>query len=965
MSLRSRVRWTSVLLPMLLLAASLSTVVVLAPIDVAPAGAESLPPYPGISYPGGAFNSRCAQMSLSSGPNVVHVGQLLTASAGPATDGCGGPARNVHWAWGLSAVGPVVSGCGANGSSCVVRAEYPSSDWVQVCIDGTSPFGSWSSCGMVYVLDHGWEVSGTVTIAGSGDPAEGVTVDAKCPSGGSTTTDKNGQYNFILDRGQCTIAPEAPAGETATPDNRVVNVGGEDIEGVDFELSGILYFKVEKGLSVNTKSPEGNDLIKAGTSFSEQVTLKDLSGSKTVVVAPIYPELSGNADGGSLQAVGGVIQKQLSSMSAAAPSPIVVLRPGEEQVFDSVIATVASRTFGTNDGGQKVSGGTRAYVQFRAPRAFVLKGDDDLEPINPDAIEVAKGSTDKITVSIDDSAPDQTPYNGYLATYDISKGALQGIYHLTYGLVHGIFYDLPVLLAKGVMAVPTGLINYLDLEAQLWEEAKDDPAEMALLDNAVTNNLLLIYKQAPFLLKKVQDLKASVDAAVSQHFNTLEQDWYNGDWESAATTWADDSTNFGGNAALLFVDPEVVTGAIADATIARVPGMVTALEAADASEYAEGTKLVDSTIGTGEDADTLSRAVRAMADLKPGMVLDLSDAANIFGISSQNLSDLIAFCKENHVVVTLRSRASEAIQLLEEGLAVEKPAAIKLKTVSDLDIEWLGYPSDVTIDGQTVSSVGQVLIKEPVFLSSTCAAACALQKLQSDMLSLGVEKGSPEWYQVQDRWVQRFGEWVNDGSGYVRNLDNAAKEKELTLDWHWQENHIDPEEPYVKEPQTVGFQMADGPRGTKIPQICTDWNAVRMVCSGTWKSITGDVDLVSITAADGSPLSDPEYVDMLQSLGEPLESETNVGTGSVKPQHPTTSTWYLDVNDSTGEFLFDPNNPDFADKAKYMQAGKCCLLQVGPNGVPRAVMLDLKGSYFNNKNDFFLNYVGRELVPAP
>jgi hypothetical protein len=28
-------------------------------------------------------------------------------------------------------------------------------------------------------------------------------------------------------------------------------------------------------------------------------------------------------------------------------------------------------------------------------------------------------------------------------------------------------------------------------------------------------------------------------------------------------------------------------------------------------------------------------------------------------------------------------------------------------------------------------------------------------------------------------------------------------------------------------------------------------------------------------------------------------------------------------------------------------------------------MLDLKGSWFTNKNDFYLNYIGRELVPAP
>ena len=628
---RAVVRCLSVLMPAWLLVTMLSTLA-LATGGAPPAGAESLPPYPGISYPGGAFNSRCAQMSLSAGPNIFHVGQEVHASAGPATATCGGTADKVTWSWQVQVLGKVVSGCGANAASCVVRAEFPTSGWEQVCIDGGSPFGAWSSCGLVVVIDHGYVVSGTVTMAGSGQPAAGITVHAKCASGGEDTTATTGYYNFILDRGPCTIAPEPPAGETSAPDQRRVDVNGKDIAGVDFHLSGILYFKVEKGLAVTTRSPGGHELVKAGTSFTEQVTLKDLSDDKTVVVAPIYPALTGNADGGSLQPVGGVVQKQLSSMSASAPSPIVVLHPGEEQVFDSVIETVASRQLGT-DGGQPVSGGTRATVQFGVPRAFELAEGDELKPVPPSSIEVADGSTDKIDVSIDDSAPDQTPYNGYLATYDISKGVVQGIYHLTYGLVHGLFYDLPVTVAKGAMNVPTALISYLDLESQMWQEAKDDPAEMALLDNAVTNNLLLIYKQAPFLLKKLGDVKASVDAEVSDHFNRLFHDWYEGDWESAVTTWTDDSTNFVGNAALLWVSPAKVVGALSDATIARVPGLISVVEAADEARYAAGVKSVDAALGTGKSLDEVGEAEQALYKSYPGMELNLTQIAEMFGVS--------------------------------------------------------------------------------------------------------------------------------------------------------------------------------------------------------------------------------------------------------------------------------------------------------------------------------------------
>ncbi len=137
MSVRSRLaRFTSVLLPAVVIATTLGSVAVVTTLDASPAAAESLPPYPGISFPDGAFNSRCAQMSLSGGPTVVHVGQEISASAGPPADECGGPAKGVSWSWTLPQVGKIVSGCGPKASSCVVRAEFPTSDWEQVCIDG-------------------------------------------------------------------------------------------------------------------------------------------------------------------------------------------------------------------------------------------------------------------------------------------------------------------------------------------------------------------------------------------------------------------------------------------------------------------------------------------------------------------------------------------------------------------------------------------------------------------------------------------------------------------------------------------------------------------------------------------------------------------------------------------------------------------------------------------------------------
>jgi hypothetical protein len=500
----------------------------------------------------------------------------------------------------------------------------------------------------------------------------------------------------------------------------------------------------------------------------------------------------------------------------------------------------------------------------------------------------------------------------------------------------------------GQLAVPTGVINYIDLEAQLWQQAKQDSAEMDLLLSSVNGSVRQMYQQVPFLLDRLGDVRAAVDDAVSRHFDALEEDWSGGDWEAAVAEWASDTSQLDGSGLL---DPTVVIGAISDATIVRAPQLLQALESADGTRYADASSEIHSAIGTGPAADGLAGATRAMADLKPGYVLSPTDAADTFGISPQNLADLVRFCKDNGVVVTLRARTTEAIPLVDRGISVVKPAAVKLKTVNQIDLGWLGYPPELNVDGLVATSLGQVLIRQPVFLAGDCPAACAVQKLEDQLQEAGVGRDNPVWYEVVSRWEQRDFEWGSPAEGYVEQLQSEAATGELTLDWHWSENMIDPAT--TAPPETVGFRMADGPNSTEIPEVCVHWAQITKVCAGVWRSITGDVDLVSVTAADGSPLSDQRYVELLEQLG----------ATSVAVQHASTVTWYKQLNDGT--YVFDANDERFPEKAQYMQAGKCCRMQVGADGVARAVLLELQGSTFNNKNDFFLNYIGRELLPAP
>ena len=78
-------------------------------------------------------------------------------------------------------------------------------------------------------------VSGRVTEGGRG--VGGISVRANCAGGGTRTTDRGGYYSFTLDPGSCVISVVPTSGLTVTPKQRVVQVGTQDISGVDFVLA--------------------------------------------------------------------------------------------------------------------------------------------------------------------------------------------------------------------------------------------------------------------------------------------------------------------------------------------------------------------------------------------------------------------------------------------------------------------------------------------------------------------------------------------------------------------------------------------------------------------------------------------------------------------------------------------------------------------------------------------------------
>ncbi len=82
-----------------------------------------------------------------------------------------------------------------------------------------------------------YKIAGRLTIAGSGQPAANITVNANCPGGGTTTTDTEGDYAYLVDpHTTCTVAPQLKHGLKSKPVKRVVHVHRSDVSHVDFKV---------------------------------------------------------------------------------------------------------------------------------------------------------------------------------------------------------------------------------------------------------------------------------------------------------------------------------------------------------------------------------------------------------------------------------------------------------------------------------------------------------------------------------------------------------------------------------------------------------------------------------------------------------------------------------------------------------------------------------------------------------
>jgi hypothetical protein len=262
---------------------------------------------------------------------------------------------------------------------------------------------------------------------------------------------------------------------------------------------------------------------------------------------------------------------------------------------------------------------------------------------------------------------------------------------------------------------------------------------------------------------------------------------------------------------------------------------------------------------------------------------------------------------------------------------VLKPEQIKIKTVSWLDTEVLGYrPSDL----------GRVVLRKPI-TGAELQANLRLKGIASTVIDAqtGLEVNNPVWqdaFKLLNQRVNEFtharGGFVKGSGGYYRDLTDAAAEGKITLRWNLADNAVDPA--IAKNGYTTyKFRLFDEGSGNLVPEF---------FANGEWRCVTGDVDFLSMTNADATTIDASSRVKLYAALS---------GNNPIHMLHPAADTW-----NSLKSFWFPAKQNEFA------RAGM--VPEFAPDGIVRSVLYDPKLSYWISP-DVYRPVFSGSYVPPP
>lgn len=666
------------------------------------------------------------------------------------------------------------------------------------------------------------------------------------------------------------------------------------------------------------RNPEARALLTAGTAFSVRIRLQNRSYRETLVVQQFQPRLEGNAFGGYIQPANQPIQ--VAPRDVLDPNAIirqqgpVVLEPNDgkrggkdEREIDAVVRTKSSDPTAV---GAPPTGGTQARVKFDKPPVDIYKPPATkakkqlgiLERVtDTDKIVFAEGA-DAHRLSIDDSTPQPPPFEFLGAVAHFTYGAGIGFANSVWGGIRGLFYDLPQLIYQGSYSYVQTIV---ERHAELWNAIRSEPD----LLNAYRAYL---EKSAEFALRDLETLKGigpgvkklwdQANKDTEKKFTGIANQWYHGNWADAAKDMGEVTGQTLGDIAL------------ADLATAKALAIVPRM--ARAAKIADGAKLAaNRTLRVAVDAFTRGRAsakqvIRFLkGKVKPGYIFDFDQLPALYGLSRKQAEYLARLAREEGLIFSLRSRAAESLEWIKKG-AYLKPEWIKLKNVNQYDVEFLGFHPD---------DLGRVVVKE-----NLPDADIVRQRL------LDAKADDVTTKEVLDRLNTRLKE-LEDKPGNIPEMNRwTSSGEEIETKFNWHDNGLDPDDAYSNRKTRAKFKKKfhDPPReGEYILEVNVDGKG--------YQSVTGDVDFVGITYANGHALSNFDHARVLTILRGP----------PMFLQHPETATW---IN-KAGEFFF-PKKLDELTKDNP--------LQIAPDGKARQVKYDDAKSCFTSKTEYSIFWEG-------
>ncbi|HTW09407.1 MAG TPA: hypothetical protein VME46_18005, partial [Acidimicrobiales bacterium] len=276
---------------------------------------------------------------------------------------------------------------------------------------------------------------------------------------------------------------------------------------------------------------------------------------------------------------------------------------------------------------------------------------------------------------------------------------------------------------------------------------------------------------------------------------------------------------------------------------------------------------------------------KAATKLQVGVNLlqdDPSLVESVYGLTDAQAANVSALAKDENALIAVRSRNPQSIEAEQLWGAFNKPASIKMKSVDQVDVDLLGYPKTVTVNGVSGPSEGLVVWRDPAQSAAYLAAHSA-----------GVD---PVLLQAaESRLALRTTEWQK----YQASLAHYVQDG-LPVEFNYAANGLSTTEP-MPGYNLRQFKLKPVGDGTYLPLVMNNSRAL--------VPITGDVDVVAVTSTNGTLLTPQQRLTIYQSL----QSADGVGM-----QHGETLSWLTGgegqvklLTDHVGEnaerlLVFDP-----------------------------------------------------------